>query len=459
MPVPRILIIAAEDIVVRNVLDTEVMKHLAPALVGASVTLLVPKGRREDLSGQFPGFDVREFSRAQPSRLDALVATLLYAGLPTHTNHWSKMRALLRGDASFFATYAKRIHATTLGRLHPYQRLLRHLFILVGKDRAAQALFDDVRPDLVISLSITNFDTDVVLMREAKRRHIRVVGMTRSWDNLTSHGALRVVPDRIIVQNSFLHDAARGVQGISRRDAAIEIVGLPHYDVYLDSSIRESREEFLQRTGLNPSKKIILYCGMGDFLFKREGDIIDILEEDIEQGVITRDSQVLYSVHPKFRTSLMRASGKKHIVPSAEILYRSSTHQKDSPIRDLVNLIFHADVVVMGASTMAIDAAVLDRPVICIGFDGSAREREIPYWDSVKRFYDSYTHFEELLKAGGVRVASSRVELASCINQYLNDPEIDREGRERIIERFVGQNDGRASERLVRILVDEVKRV
>lgn len=456
MHVSRVLIVAAEDIVVRNILDTEVMKHLTPALARVSITLIAPKGRRADLARQFPEFDVREFSRAKSSRLDALIATLLYAGLPTNTNHWSKMRALLRGHASFFATYAKRLHAATFGRLHLYQRLLRHLFVLVGKDRAAQALFDDVRPDLVISLSITNFDTDVVLMREARRRTIRIVGMTRSWDNLTSHGALRVVPNHIIVQNSFLYDAARGVQGISQRDAAIEVAGLPHYDpVRRIEEYAGTREEFCAERGLDPKKKIILYGAMGTFLFKRENDLVEVFSELIVKHSFQQEVQFLYRPHPKF--GIPESVGNiPGVIIDRSATYRSDEGSSRSASEELFRTMYHADVVVTGGSTFAIDAAVLDKPVVCINFDGKARTGEVLYWESVSRFYDAYTHFEELVAQGGVRLAANLEELVREIDTYVAHPDRDREGRTRVVDRFVGDVDGNASKQLGGLLVKEL---
>lgn len=453
-----VLFIASEDLVVRNILDTPVWDEILPALRKATVTLVVPKGRTAEFNERYADVDVtvKEFNRARPSHIDALVATLLYAGLPTHTNHWSKMRALLRGDASFFATYAKRIHAATLGRIHLYQRLLRKLFILVGRDNAAQALFDEVCPDLVISLSITNFDTDVVLMREAKRRNIRVVGMTRSWDNLTSHGALRVVPDRIIVQNSFLHDAARGVQGISSRDAAIEIAGLPHYDpVCRVEEYAGTRAEFCAEYDLDPKKKIILYGAMGTFLFKRENDLVEIFSELVLKNSFQQEVQFLYRPHPKF--GIPESIGN---IPGVTIdrsaTYRSDEDRARSASEELFRTMYHADVVVTGGSTFAIDAAVLDKPVVCINFDGTAKKGEVAYWESVNRFYDAYTHFEELLAQGGVRVARTPEALVREVQRYLDHPELEREGRSRIVERFVGAADGHTGERLGALLRDEV---
>ena len=73
-------------------------------------------------------------------------------------------------------------------------------------------------------------------------------------------------------------------------------------------------------------------------------------------------------------------------------------------IEHLVRLLRDADVVINTASTLAIDAAVLDRPVVSIAYDPSG---DLPYDRSVRRYYD-YTHMAHVVRAGAVKLAVSR---------------------------------------------------
>jgi len=453
---PTLLIIAAEDIIIRNILDTDVWQLLQSTLVHVSPVLVVPSGRSAEIQERFgtSGIEVREFRRGTPARFDALVATLLYAALPTHTNHWSKMRAYYRGQSGRGTAYLKRFHAMTLGRSHGYRRFLRSAY-LQWSDTEAQTLFDDIRPALVIALSVTNFEADVILMREAKRRGIRIVGMTRSWDNLTSHGALRVVPHHLIVQNEFLKDAARGVQGIREQDASIEVVGLPHYDVALDiEQYVGTREIFCAHYGLDPTKKIVLYGAMGTLLFVRENDLPEIFGALIDRNKFTMPLEVLYRQHPKFLIGETAQSFPGiHIDRDANI--RNGVDER-SASQELFRAIQYADVVVTAASTFAIDAALLDKPIVCVAFDGNADADKVCYWESVRRFYDRYTHFEELLAQDGVRLAYTADALAEEVNRYLTNPLLEQEGRAKIVRRFVGEVDGRASRRLSAVLGKEI---
>jgi CDP-glycerol glycerophosphotransferase (TagB/SpsB family) len=104
----------------------------------------------------------------------------------------------------------------------------------------------------------------------------------------------------------------------------------------------------------------------------------------------------------------------------------------------------YADVVIPIFSTMAIEAALFDRPTISIGFDGYKKR---PFHQSVTRL-EQLTHFRHVLRSGSVKIVRSFDELSQSINRYLHAPEDDREARRRLIETMCYRPDGRASERI-----------
>ena len=93
--------------------------------------------------------------------------------------------------------------------------------------------------------------------------------------------------------------------------------------------------------------------------------------------------------------------------------------------RHLANTLAHSDVVVNVASTIAIEAAMCDTPIVNIGFDGATRR---PFLDSAARYY-RYTHYRPLVEARAVRVAKSPEDMLELIRRYLERPDLDREGR------------------------------
>jgi CDP-glycerol glycerophosphotransferase (TagB/SpsB family) len=122
-------------------------------------------------------------------------------------------------------------------------------------------------------------------------------------------------------------------------------------------------------------------------------------------------------------------------------------------IEHLVRLMRDADVVINTASTLSIDAAVLDRPVVSVAYDPSGG---LPYDRSIRRYYDC-THMAHVVRAGAVQLGTSPAELREKVMSYLAHPEQDREGRRRIVEQQLGRVDGRAAQRVAEQVVSMAK--
>ena len=120
----------------------------------------------------------------------------------------------------------------------------------------------------------------------------------------------------------------------------------------------------------------------------------------------------------------------------------------------LANLLYHADVVVTGASTITIDAAVLDRPVINVAFDG---KHTLPEHQSIRKNYFRFTHYIALVKTKGMRLVFSEGELIGWIKKYLANPSLDKEERKQMVHDFVGFTDGRSVERIVSAVMEIFK--
>jgi hypothetical protein len=96
------------------------------------------------------------------------------------------------------------------------------------------------------------------------------------------------------------------------------------------------------------------------------------------------------------------------------------------------------------ASTMSLDAAVLDVPIVCAAFasqSGGAEDR------FCKRVYHT-EHYRPLVESGGLRVAESMDQLVAEVSEYVQNRERDGSGRQQLALKEVGQVDGHASERV-----------
>jgi hypothetical protein len=120
-----------------------------------------------------------------------------------------------------------------------------------------------------------------------------------------------------------------------------------------------------------------------------------------------------------------------------------------SDVQFLANLTHHADVNVNFGSTMTLDFALRDKPVVNVAFDVS--DPPVfgdPFWEVNYRF----EHYRPVVDLGAAQFARSPDTLADHVNGYLRNPRLDAEGRRRLVDMQVTQPIGAASSRALAAL-------
>jgi len=329
------------------------------------------------------------------------------------------------------------------------RKLVRRLNTLITPRDTFAALFDRYKPNLVFATDVQN-EFDVKIITEAQSQHIPVVGMVRSWDNLTAKGLIRIHPDKLLVHNLLIQQSAINLHGIL--EESIEIVGIPHYDSYALAN-RSSREDFFARIGGDPRKKLIVFAPIGDRYIRDnvvDRDILDILDKHLplDYQILVRfpPTDTVYELEGRPNTGRIifdRPSNRFKTLKKIELSSKEDAHLADT--------LYWSDLVVAGPSTICIDAAFFDKPIILVGFDGYHSR---PYHHSVIRYYD-YDHFKSILASGGVKLAKNKNEFLSFMNIYLDHPQTDFQGRRKVVKEQCGENI-HATERLAKVLLSVI---
>ena len=335
-----------------------------------------------------------------------------------------------------------------LGFLPGFFEFVRFLdFYLVSEKTEILRILKEVNPDIVFATHVID-EFDASILREAKRLCIKTIGMVRSWDNLTGHGLVRELPDKLLLHSPWLFRIAKNLHRIPEKK--LEIIGIPQYDTFFRKDFLISRDKFLSIIGLRPDNRIVLFAAISTDFAPYEWEIPEIIHNSIENGSLPQNVVVIARPHPNCGVPQnFRQQGQYLKIDTPAKYVGSSAYnweQEKDDINHFANLLYHADVVVTGASTISMDAAIFDRPIINYAFDGY--HKEVPYYQSVLRCYEKYTHYIAMVKTGGVRLVYSPEELIEWIKKYLNNPELDHEGRQRIIKEFAGFTDGRSAERI-----------
>jgi len=277
-----------------------------------------------------------------------------------------------------------------------------------------------------------------------------------SWDNLTSKGRIVAPFDHYLVWSDQMRSELRRYYP-DIADDRIHIVGTPQFDPYADQRILWSRERFFGIVGADPSRRLICYSGGDAGTCPEDPEHVRIVMDLVRAGRVRGRPQVL--LRPVPVDDGARYEGVRRAYP--ELIYAQPRWVHTSPgdwsrviplpedVKLLANLTHHADLNINLASTMTLDFAIHDKPVVNIAFDVASPP---PFGKPVWEFYYQFEHYRPVVELGAARFARSPDELADHVNAYLENPALDRENRRRLVELEVSLPLGRSSERILEVL-------
>jgi len=353
-------------------------------------------------------------------------------------------RAKWKQEGKFLYFLNTSVLAWTMSHLSIARRAMRFLdYHLAVKDRYTSYI-KKYQPDLIVVTDVQN-ERDVELMHAARYSQCPLIGMVRSWDNLTLHGLLRVLPDTLLVTSPRVRDLA-----ITLHDMypdRVEIIGIPHYDNYLRVQATE-KKEFLERMGFNENKKTIFYTPISDYY---------IAKNDTDPYVLSLLEHLPLQIIVRFPPSLEVKGFEGHVPPENVFFDRPDVRFKEGGLnpeddRNLMHGLAFSDIIVCGPSTIALDAMLFDKPTILINF----HPKKLSYLESIARRYD-YDHFIFAIKAGACKVAHSKEELFKYIDEYLTYPSRDSEGRQRLRNAYIGPCDGKSGARMANVVLRQIR--
>jgi hypothetical protein len=334
------------------------------------------------------------------------------------------------------------------------QKMVRLLDWTFLPKRWCQQLFEKYQPVLVLSTDMmTNF-YELPVLERARTLKVPIIASILSWDNLVAYGPLPAKPEKVIVWNEIMKEEAEKWHGIKNED--IFVAGAPQYDFYFDvEKYCPSREEFFREIGADLNKKLITYTTGPQSISDTEDEILEILTTALTENKFKAPSQIMVRFHPRDDFSQYdKFKGRKDVILDRPGRYSQAFPDQWNPTNaDVIHLaatLKYSDVIINIASTITIEAAIFDTPIVNVAFDGLTKK---PYLESVQRYYEHYTHYLNILRTKGLKVAWSPEELVQCINRYLENPAEDAEGRKRIVAEQLIKLDGKATERVAEYII------
>jgi hypothetical protein len=125
--------------------------------------------------------------------------------------------------------------------------------------------------------------------------------------------------------------------------------------------------------------------------------------------------------------------------------------QDERQMVEWINTFRHADLVVNLSSTVSIDAAIFDTPVVNLDFDPQPGQ---PDQQLVREINHEWTHFKPVAESGGVQLVIDFDEMVNAVRSYLSNPELHRHERRAMVEYVCGFTDGQCGERMAAAVLD-----
>lgn len=330
------------------------------------------------------------------------------------------------------------------------ERIVPWLYYRIFPVHQFGVLFDRYQPNLVFMPHLYG-SFDQTLLAEARRRGVKTMGMISNWDHFDKY-YLPFKPDILLAQSEQIKGFAVRHQWYD--PAAIFLVGYPSLDVIVKKRDEKTREETLVALRLPPDARYMLYIS-GSAYCRDEPDIIQDLIREVEKGRFGSDTYVVVRPYAGTRPADRDVDKEKfdRFLEHPRVrIYAGEFWGNVEKTASFVGLVQHAAVVHVVYSTAALEAALLDRPLVAPTFDGYHKR---PFRHSIRRF-EIREHFRDVLATGALKPAYSFEDLYRFTEEYLNDPGLDAEKRRLLCEKLCYRTDGRSSERIFQHIIAAV---
>ncbi len=316
-------------------------------------------------------------------------------------------------------------------------------------------LIDAYNPVLVVA-STPGWRMDRYLLREARTRGVRTATVIVGWDNPSSYS----IPGAKVEYASCWSAIQRGelVQGSDWAEDRINIGGIPIYDGYLDQRWLVPRADYFARHRLDPERRLLGYaCSFTSFAPNYPN--VEALARMVAQEQFAEPAQLLVRLHPNhfldvhlFRQERDQIHQLASELPHVHVVEPVSLgeglgYYSGEDMDEKASMMAYSDVFLTVYSTMVVEAAIHDRPIVSVCIDQPGgwswpRKYSLPLsaiggWPTHQRFRQA--------QAG--RVVIDERQLREAVDAYLRSPDEDHDRRQAFVEREITFTDGSAGRR------------
>jgi hypothetical protein len=368
-------------------------------------------------------------------------------------SHWRLRQAQVSAHIEKFLRSAAKVFAT-LHADHWVEQGLEAAVLRYGQSLSALSRFKEEKPAGVIAMGPFK-PAQMSIVAAAKQLSIPVIAYITSWDNITTKTGLVFRYDGYIVWSEQMKRELLEFYPASR-SKPIYVIGAPQYDVFAQEQYFQTRDDFFLSNHLDPERKLVVYCLGSPNIVREDYGALQFVER-IHASEDLSAVQVIVRPHPGFfengytQLDEIRSRYPGVLIQSPHRHWQRAAFQGRESIIEWVNTLRYADVVINFASTISVDAAVCDKPVVNLDFDP---QPGMPNRELVREINHRWNHFRPVAESGGVWMAEDMEAVMTAVKTYLDRPELHRQQRQWIVKYVCEKVDGLASKRMAEAVAD-----
>lgn len=311
---------------------------------------------------------------------------------------------------------------------HEWRRLL-------VRSRARAVLVSDLR----------GYTIDGLLAAAATLR-VPSVALVNSWKDINARMRLRTEHNAIGVWHECMRSEAVRLQPWLD-PCRLHVVGCAHFAPLTRSEYVLPRGELLRRLALPAAARFLLFTGANPSRIPGDEQYVRLLIEAIETGTLPDDLFVVVRPNPQdtegvLRKAALKLGGRVRVaVPDWQWNpKRDWNYARRADLVAYASLLTHAEMNVSVASTVTVECAITDLPVVNPLFHapGAATGCSSAGEEWLGGFYRPARQ-----TAAAIGVQNER-ELIQAAARFVGSREYGRENRERFVKEQLGVSPGRA---------------
>ncbi len=474
---PRVFISADHGLAHVYFLQSEVVPTLINA--GVEVVLLTDDGLRDQITHRFGGHGlIVEGLRLQEARQ---YANTVSPSIQWWLNFLRRVGGTWRINTEAMDSHIWQVEFEAEGKRRLWMPFMKAMVRLIRNSRSARQglnylqqrfspnlytdLFEKYAPSLVIA-STPGWRLDRYLLRQAHKRNVRTAAVVVGWDNPSSYSLSGAPVDNITCWSQVQKDEL--VLGSDWKPDRVNIGGIPSYDGYFIHQWIMKRDEYFRMHGLDPAKKLLGYaCSF--ITFSPNYQNIEPIARLVAQGSLAEPCQLIIRLHPNhFMDEPLYAGERERIrqlansIPDVHVvdpvpLGGELGYYSGEDMPEKTSMMAYSDVFMTVYSTMVVEAAIHDRPILSVCFDApggwnqkdkfSLPLSQIGNWPTHQRFRQA--------KAG--RVITDPADLKVNIDACLRNPWSEQKERRAFVEKECTFTDASAGKRTGEYLLSLVE--